>query len=243
MVNIDTIVISCMDRRLSSYLDKEYNNGNTIFLRNAGANARTLANSIKQLAIANHIKHLIVLPHTDCGAMGYVYNSIKGELKPSLMIEEALVNQFRNIDFEDRADLEEQNADLQRKSLQPVADLLGMDVHADVIDVAKIGVPEHSGKHILTLTDPTTSLYEELLERYRSEQIGIFDSYFIQGRSIKDLSPDISVATGGLHISDVRFIAQAQEQNERFARAIINLQKEPFMKGVKLTLVKHTEKK
>ena len=42
------LVLSCMDRRLNEYLDS-LNDGNTIFLRNAGANLYAVRNAIEAL--------------------------------------------------------------------------------------------------------------------------------------------------------------------------------------------------
>jgi len=42
------IVFSCMDRRLNEYLDS-LNDGNTVFLRNAGANLYAVRNTIDAL--------------------------------------------------------------------------------------------------------------------------------------------------------------------------------------------------
>ncbi|MEL9969752.1 MAG: carbonic anhydrase, partial [Metallosphaera sp.] len=74
------IVISCMDRRLNEFLEKNYNDGETVFIRNAGANI----NSLKETkALIKKADEIIILPHTDCGAMGVVERALNGEKLPN----------------------------------------------------------------------------------------------------------------------------------------------------------------
>ncbi|MEM0177086.1 hypothetical protein [Metallosphaera sp.] len=49
------IVISCMDRRLNQFLEKNFNDGNTIFVRNAGASVNSLRNTLALLKRADEI--------------------------------------------------------------------------------------------------------------------------------------------------------------------------------------------
>lgn len=84
------IVISCMDRRLNGYLD-QLNDGDIIFIRNAGANVNSLRETLKYIRDAEEI---LVLQHTDCGAMGVVHRALLWGRIP--MILNPLIAPFLN---------------------------------------------------------------------------------------------------------------------------------------------------
>ncbi|MFP3215602.1 MAG: carbonic anhydrase, partial [Candidatus Micrarchaeota archaeon] len=87
------LVLSCMDRRLNEYLDS-LNDGNTIFLRNAGANLYAVKNTIDTLLNNENITEIKVITHTDCGAMKSVAAALSGKLRLDLA-GEVLVDKFK----------------------------------------------------------------------------------------------------------------------------------------------------
>lgn len=235
----DRIVISCMDRRLSKYLEDKYNDGETLFIRNAGASLHTLINTVKQLAITSPIKKIVIAPHTDCGAMGLVFNTIHGTTVPSPEVEKALVSRYRGQKFNDRKELENINVDLQRSVLAAFAQTIGAEVETDLVEMSKLDIPQHEGEHILTLTKPSATRYSQMISRFRDGKIGMFDSYFIQARGVRDVLPDIEIAVTALHIKDVRLLSESTEQNAQLARDMKLIAGRPWMEGARIALVKH----
>jgi len=112
------LVLSCMDRRLNGYLDS-LNDGNTIFLRNAGANLYAVGNTIEALLNNENITELKVVTHTDCGAMKSVAAALSGELKLDLA-REVLVDKFRGEKFATVEELERINTELQKKAVDEI---------------------------------------------------------------------------------------------------------------------------
>jgi carbonic anhydrase len=100
------VVVSCMDRRLNRYLD-ELNDGDTIFVRNAGANIGSLRDTLRHLIKADEI---IVLPHTDCGAMGVVQRALSGERFSEIL--NPLIGSFSNLRVNGRNELERENLEV-----------------------------------------------------------------------------------------------------------------------------------
>lgn len=238
MPEIDRIVLSCMDRRLSrDPLDSLYNDGRTLFLRNSGANAATALNTIKALSIVHPIKSIVIATHTDCGAMGYVTKAVAGEVAPSERIEKALVSQFRRHGFNGRDDLERNvNGELQKAAIEPYAKRIGAKVEVNLIEMKDIEVPEHEGKHLLTITLPTATRYADMLSRYKDKP-SMFDSYFIQANSVQDMLPDIDLAVSALHIHDVRFLSEGSRQDWQLKDGVRFLNGQQFMEGAHTSIV------
>ena len=234
---MNRVVVSCMDRRLSSFLDETYNDGRTVFVRNAGANMATVVNTVKQLSIEFPIKKIVIAPHTDCGAMGIVDSAVHANAKASQAIENSLVAQFRKLGFDSRKALEERlNGSVQRDAIASFAKSIGAEVDVSLIDLGRLDLPAHSGKHILTITKPTATSYFELLKRF-GEGVGMFDSYFIQAKGMRDVLPDIEVAVSALHISDVRLLSESDSGNSIMDSDLALLKKQEYMKGVEISTI------
>ncbi len=229
------LVISCMDRRLSGYLDSKYNDGKTLFLRNAGANVKTLGNSILSILKSNGITKVVIAPHTDCGAMGYVEKVLTGAATPSPQLDEALVSQFKGSQHENRDELERDvNPMTQRVEFDDAAgdSADGIEVSTDLIEISKLEIPAHEGEHILTITRPSAIPYGDLLKRYSG--VGMFDSYFVQSGSVSDVSPDIELAITGLHISDVRLVSTGGED---LSKDLEYLKAQPYASSARFSLL------
>lgn len=236
MAGIDRIVVSCMDRRLSSFLDLNYNDSKTVFVRNAGANISTALNTIKQLSIEFPISSILIAPHTDCGAMGLVQSAIGG--KPvSKQIEDSLVAQFRNLDFSDRKGLESLNCNVQAKAMESFAKSIGANVDVRLIDLSTLAIPKDSGRHLLTITKPSATKYCDFISRYNDGGLGMFDSYFIQAKGIKDVLPDVEIAASALHIHDIRLISESSLHDEIIKSDIKVLKSQPYLDGASMSMV------
>ncbi len=236
---MNTIVISCMYRRLSSFLDSEYNDADTIFLRNAGANVQTLLGSVKSVASANKIKEIIIAPHTDCGAMGLVYKALHGEATTSKIVNECLVSQFKDVGGYSRDEIERKaNVKIQKAAIEQLASAMGANVRTELVDISKLDIPKHDGKHILTITCPSSSRYSQLLERYEDEEVGMYDSYFIQASEVHDVLADVEIAILALHIAEVRIVAEAHDQVARLEQGLKQIRSQQYSFGANFSLIK-----
>ena len=238
-----TLVLSCMDRRLNDYLDEKYNDGNTLFLRNAGANVNTLLNTIKQLAIEFPVKKIIIAPHTDCGAMGLVSSTIASGSNAHELVEKALVSQFRARKFSDRADLESRvNGEVQKEAIVAFANAIGAELSVELVNLNGLNIPADSGRHVLTIAKPSSTSYSDFLKRY-DDKVGHFESYFIQSRSLRDVLPDIHVAATALHIRDVRLISENSRDNLLLPNQVKLLKEQEWMKDADISKVSHVQKR
>lgn len=236
MPEISRIVVSCMDRRLSSFLDLTYNDGKTVFVRNAGANITTALNTIKQLSIEFPVKEIVLVPHTDCGAMGLVAAAIAGKAV-SPQVEECLVAQFRNRQFSDRDELEKNvNGRIQKAAIGPFAKSIGAKVEVALVDLLGLDIPKDSGRHLLSITKPSPTKYRDFISRY-SDAPGIFDSYFIQANGIKDVLPDIEIAASALHIHDIRLVSESSLHDVIIANDVKVLKQQNYLEEAKISTV------
>ncbi len=231
--NQNRLVISCMDRRLSEYLDSTYNDGRTLFLRNAGANVNTLKGSIAKILTSAKIEKVVIAPHTDCGAMGFVDKVLSGAATPSAQLDDNLISQFKGDKYEGRDDLERNvNPEIQRINFEALEADMEIEMAIDLIDISKLQIPARGGEHVLTITRPSSIPYRELLKRYTG--VGMFDSYFIQSDSASDVSPDIELAITGLHISDVRFV---RLMGEDLSKDLDYLKSQPYASASRLSII------
>lgn len=124
-----------MDHRFNDYLDNEYVDGNTVFLRNAGSNIKELEGSIKNVLDSkeNEITKIVLLVHgafgdelhsgDACAAMKTVHSAITNpsSIKDATLmrlIGEGLVDQFRTIDCTKLKTVEEANVHIQMENLE-----------------------------------------------------------------------------------------------------------------------------
>ncbi len=254
MTKMTRLVISCSDRRLSQHLDNLYADGNTFFVRTAGANVHVAARTILELADRHQISEFIVLPHTDkkdpdhlgCGAMGYVQKSLTGEMTPEPAIERALVSQFSGIDVSNRARLEEANLEIQLNMLRR---LIPADLHIKIsgslIDTARLETRDMP-HHVLVVTPPTTIGYADITKMLTrngkhspsngsvvtTKLADLSNCYYVQVSSIAEAVPDIMLFTSALHINDVRLLATEPRQKELVAGWEETLKRQPFMQAL-----------
>ena len=169
------LIISCMDYRLSEEVMKRVKEEGDLIIRNAGANIYELKDTLKNL----NVDEVIFLPHTDCAAMKLVNSTIKDGKEVDKEIEEKLVSQFRDKNFNSLQELEKLNAEIGEKILKEI--FPNARIITELIDVNKIKIPQKKTRYYLL--KPQT--------RYDGEIIG---SYVIQSFSKGDVTADIKIA-------------------------------------------------
>ncbi len=199
---MEKIVISCMDRRLNSYIEQKY--GNAIVLRNAGANVRPLEPLINKIIEENNIGEIIALPHTDCGAMGKVYSVLKQKMDADPDLVDSLVSEY-SPDFSTREELEKKNYEMQLERLR--TDYPSLKVSGHYIDMKEISVPPEEKEHKLLVITPSKPNYSKI---FASLKLDPFQCYVIQANT-EFAMPDIKLAVSDLHVKTIYFVTQSGE--------------------------------
>ncbi len=252
------IVVSCSDRRLSAYLDSEFNDGKTVFMRTAGADVTNIADTLVKLVHTdtegkNHaIRQVVVLTHTDmgdvtkgCGWAGRLAveedAKIHGKELDSHFIGDAQINQFIENGYTSREQIEMGNKNVQKKALGSRIGSSSVGYSTDTIDTS--GIPtEDELEHVLVITRPSVARYSDMAKRLNKNHedmttIGKFNAYYSQVGTLEEALVDARLFTGALGIQDVRVLAQDQHDNEIMRSWAEQLHRQDFMKSVKLTLV------
>jgi hypothetical protein len=215
-MNGETIILACMDRRLNGYVDQlMLEHPNSVSLRNAGANVLTERESLNKL-ITKNTERIILLPHTDCGAIKFVSSIINGgSTAPKLYSD--LVQQFKGKDAITLEALEKLNLKIQSEA---VMDLLGnrnIDVLSELVQTDKLSFDDTKG-HALVLSRPSTTTNEDIIERINWEkkgpELGLGSTYMIQAHNLADVASDIEIAVNVLKLSDVRAFSKSSETRE-----------------------------
>lgn len=208
MTEINRIVITCMDRRLSEEAEKNYNDGKTIFARNAGGLPSGLKNTIKKILNENeNIHEIVMMPHTDCGAMGAVFKSlIQGE-KFDQEIFDGLVKTFENKPIMSRDELEKVvNVNECMKGIVDIKNSVDGYKNKQVkmsVELVELHSPHYIAgepQNVLVVMPASTLKYSETFGKY----LDINHSYCIQGE-IGDVVKDIMLATAhnGLNLKEI----------------------------------------
>jgi len=226
------LIISCMDRRLNAYLDA-FNDGNTLFLRNGGANVRGLKSSIESIINENNISEIKVITHTDCGAMKVVDKVLKDEIKLSNNVVDNLVEQFRGRDFGNSAELEKINKEVQENEILAIASKHGIDAHAELLNISEIEDNENSKEHEFYLMKPGKAKYASIIEKE-----GMFSTYIIQSLSLDEQYTDIEIATSALGIKKCVVVANGSSEYRQAQVDMNRLKMSPLAKGLKLSMKK-----
>ncbi|MCL4374075.1 MAG: hypothetical protein M1360_04210 [Candidatus Marsarchaeota archaeon] len=227
---MDTLTISCMDRRLNSILDKE-NNGNTVMLRNAGANASALRDSIKDI-ISGNIGKIKLMAHSDCGAMKVVHSALKEGVKTSDYVYQNLVKQFDGKPFGTRKELEELNEKLQMEELKAISN--GIEVESNFVDLSKYHFEEPNAL-IAVFTYHSTDKYEDLCKRAGLDTEA---TYFIQASSIEEVYSDIEIAVTKLSIKHIALMAKKPSEYRPVYADMQKLKMKEFMEGTTVQFIK-----
>lgn len=191
------LVVSCMDRRLNSYIKKKYQDA--IVLRNAGANVNSLLMSLEKFN--NKVDEVILLPHTDCGAMKVVYSSLKEGKKITSLVEEKLVSQFSSKKFSSLSELERLNMEIQEENLKRI---FGDKVRAELVDVNKIEIPPSNDPYMVYVTVP-------------SQLVRLSSNIYHISAEDKEIWDSLDIAVYAMNITKII------SQNDKLAEKIRNM--------------------
>jgi carbonic anhydrase len=225
-----------MDRRLNSYLDENYNDGNTLFLRNAGANAHCLLQSISEAVSNEIVDSIVILGHTDCGAMKVVFDALaNNNMSYSADITNKVIHPFYDYDYlkdagaklnglgaserkeaeaEIRRDLEIKNVEMQLSFLKELTKSFpNINITGSIIDLSKINVPKDNPQHKYSVifTRECLSKFSDMCNLAHTNP---FDTYILMASTIKEALVDLEVAVGLFHIRDIKFVVPEKSMSE-----------------------------
>jgi carbonic anhydrase len=218
-----------MDRRMNGILVSEYNDKDTVIVRNAGANVEGLRGTLQEAVGKYGATEIHVLPHEDCGAMKAVVLKLKDD-DPRIGegMFDSLVRQFkRKYDegaIKNNGDAERINLDIQCANAAGV--LKGTEVTSRLVDSEEINRSAPSGKHVLLVLNPCRA--EEYAEVFKAAGVGSSDPYVIQGRQEETID-DIKLAIQVVGIHELHFVAlpgesigEAEERKDGTLKALKN---------------------
>jgi len=223
------LVLSCMDRRLNRYLDS-LNDGDTIFLRNAGANLYAVKNTVDALLNNENITEIKVITHTDCGAMKSVAAALSGELKLNLA-KEVLVDKFKGERFATLEELERTNTEMQKKAVEEIAKRRGIKGSAELLDLSKLDIPKEDNEHKFVLLEPSNKKYSEIIDNKE-----MFNTYVIQSASLEEKLPDLEIAIKVLGIRRGEIIALKESEYRIIQAEASRLRLNQLLKDVALSI-------
>ncbi len=200
---MERLVISCMDRRLNLFIEEQY--PDAVVLRNAGANVYALESKIKDIVREKDIREIIVLAHTDCGAMGKVYSVLKQNAHAEEDLAEELISHYSGLEFSTREELESENYRMQVDELK--AAFPSLRISGELIDMKNINVPAEDKGHRLLVMEPSKPNYSKIVS---SLGLSLFQCYIVQGNT-EIAMPDIKLAASELHANPVYFVTQDGE--------------------------------
>ena len=248
-----------MDRRLNTYLDEKYNDGNTLFLRNAGANAHCLLQSISNAVSSGAVDKIIVLGHTDCGAMKVVFDSIVNcNSSYCTEINDKIIHLFEDyeylknaskqlnaLDSSDKAIAEEKaRRVLEKKNVEIQTNFL-MDltksyphviVESGMIDLSKISMPVGNHANSVIFSRECNSKFNDLCNIAHTDPFG---TYVIEAENLKETLTDLQLAVEVMNIHDIRLVAPNPESKEMLAKdfELAKSMSSGFLKGSSISLV------
>ncbi len=251
------IVLACMDRRLNAHLDENYNDGNTLFLRNAGANAHCLLQSIGNAVNSGEIDSIVVLGHTDCGAMKVVFDAIVNRNGSYCNgIRDKIVNLFEDYGYlkhagerlqgldpvqRSRAEasvrrrLEKRNVDLQVGFLKGLTrSFPHVKVEGSLVDLKKINALNltGNGRHAIVLSRECGSRFDRMCSIANTDP---HETYVLESRDIKETITDLQLAVEVLHIRDIRLVAPDSALKDGLASDL------EFLKGMSSGFLKGSD--
>ncbi|MEM0154691.1 MAG: carbonic anhydrase [Methanothrix sp.] len=200
---MEELVICCMDRRLNDFLEKEYN-GAFVF-RNAGANVAPLIPAIKQIVKENDIGTITLITHDDCGAMKKTFAVIKEGAEATEELKDELINQFNEVDFNTRSQLEEKNTELQLDRLKN--EFPNIKVQAKPVRMSDLKIPEDTKEHKLLVISPGKPEYGKA---FKGLGLAPSQCYIVQA-SISNAMPDMELAAKDLHAKEAFFIVSDKD--------------------------------
>ena len=227
------IVVACMDRRLSNYLDRTYNDGSTLFIRNAGPDASrviaTISGLVSKYKSGDRKIEIVVVAHSDCGACSIAYSALKEGKVFDDIIKGSVVESYKSLSFSTRNELESKNPGLQIDRIY--ASLPGsgnIPVLPDFVKISSLKVPEHlSGEHELIIARPSDVRYAEMMQAAKAPD---FNTYIVQAATLKEILPDTFAAVVILGAKRISFVAVNSDSTEAITGDIEFLRKQQFIK-------------
>lgn len=226
MIGIERVLITCMDTRLSEEAEKNYNDGKTIFARNAGGLPGGLKNTVKRILEENSgIKEVLIMPHTDCGAMGAVFRCLMQGEKFDQEILDGLVKYFENKPILTREDLEStENVNECMREMVKIKNGVSKYKKKSIkisVELIELQTPHYivgEEKNVLVIMPASTVKYSETFGKF----LDIHHSYCIQGE-IADVIKDIKLATAhnGLNLKEI-YIPRLKKSDDAKVENIIN---------------------
>jgi carbonic anhydrase len=196
MEKIERIVIGCMDRKMNlKPLDDSYNDGRTLFLRNAGCNVNGLRDNILEIIDNrdNEIKSIVALPHQNCKAMLVVKRALDGE-KVSDEIMAGLVRFYTQV--RTNTDIDKENYNIQKAALEEIVKGSGIKTEVRFIMEEEMSDVSRSGANEVLFLKPSSRKYSSFIGDPNA-------TYVLQARSIEDVRHDIEIARVYLRISNI----------------------------------------
>lgn len=185
------LVVSCIDRRLNAFLEKNYGDGETIFVRTAGANVNSLGDTAPLLKQASKI---IIVTHSDCGAIGVVHKALNEGPVPDEVGK--LVNPFLKYAGLTRPELEELNSVVQENLARQIS---AADVQTEFVRTEKLDA-RPSGSIMAVITQPSSLKYSEMLPGGK-----VNDAFIVQNLG-QDRALDILILRKFLGVSNLIYL-------------------------------------
>ncbi len=200
---MNKLVISCMDRRLNDFIEQHYSD--CFVIRNAGANVYPITKEIKDLIKDKDIREIVLLAHTDCGAMKKVFGVIKDRKPVDLDLEDNLISHYRDLNFTNISELEKDNLKLQINKLKD--EFPETKIEGRLLQIEDIKVPEEEGIHELIIANPSKPGYSGLLNEL---SLNHFSVYVLQS-DINNVMPDLKLAVKDLGVKFIHLISIEKE--------------------------------
>ncbi len=230
--------------------------GEVIHLRNAGARLDGVAQSWNRILEEGNIPELLcmdwrlsdrdakdvkkptVLPHNDCGAMGFVEAVVTEKQTASERIMEKIVNAYKGAPFANREELEAVNAELQRKRIGGNGE----------VELQHVGKNSPHAEKVLLIAKPSSLKFDDLIwaTGFNPKEQHV---YVVQAYWIDEILPDIEVAVrkppNGLGITNVVLLANGSAEYRQVNADLTKLATTDFIKDLKIepTLKKVDDRK
>ena len=256
---VDTLAIGCMDDRFWSLFTGLQKNGTTIALRNGGAMVSEMIGEIDLiLQQFPTISSINVYTHEDCGAMGYCYKVLTGQVEATTELDKRVVSHMKkrlesvqeltDIASIDLKDLERYNSEFKKSILDAYFAGRVNVPDAELIKKGELALrPEwhapNDHKDAVILFTPPTNVFTP-------EQISVMGhgeekkrAYQVKRTTLFNALPDIALAHQ-LGIPELRILSFGYDDDERVRNRVVTLRRlakddkdKAFLKDMKLSPV------
>ena len=194
-----------MDGRLNAHCDKALNDGNTVFVSNAGASVLGVKGTITQAIQHFGVNEIILLTHSDCGNNKEIALEIgRNEMRLGKVFYDTHVKPFEKRAFEDNSDLDEMNPHVQLEAAKRLFPGVRR-ISSELIDLKKISIPAGGGDHSLIIANPSKRKFSAMARAVGKD---VSDCYVALGYG-SEILPDMLLATKVMGIRHLHFLEQA----------------------------------